>query len=290
LRAAPSARRLDRPLFIIGSVRSGTTVLARWLGEHPQIYWARGRRDIELACEWRRHASIDIGMPLAKGTHCPPLTAADATPERRARVNEVFAALLDFSDKTPGARFLGKMPHFCNKLDFVRALFPDAGLIVTARDLRSTVLSTQVLWMRTHHREGTRHYLPPDEDSCWSCSPPLDAAGLDPARLFPGGDVAVIAEYWLRSYEAIERSAPLFATCVLIRHRDFAADPWQAIDRICTANGLEHARWEPAVPIDPDRNQRWPKLLTRRERDRVEEFIDRHRERIARLEWADTLL
>lgn len=286
---SPDRRPIQRPIFIVGTVRSGTTLLARCLDTHPEIVWAQSEEGgLELAAEWYALAGVEIGVPRVPTERCPAVAETVATDRVRRRVQEDFAERLARQGDPATDRFLNKLPHFWNKLPFLRAIFPDACLIVTSRDLRSTVLSTQVLWLRDHRSRNVQYYLPEGREWCWTClrNGPGD---LERSRLFPGGDPAVIAEYWLRVYETIVAEAAGFEMVVFVRHRDLVRDPLATLARICSELGLAAHDWQ--IPLlDPHRNDRWRTLLTTRERNRLETFVAANRQRILGLPQVDTTL
>ncbi len=272
-----SAPPLQRPLFLVGTVRSGTTYFARCVEDHPQVINA----GFELSKEWHELAGIEIATPGLSCAHCPP-AGPEAVAGREDQVRDGFAQLHAAKGGWSGTRFFNKSPHLWNKLPLVRALFPDAVLLVTSRDLRSTVASAKRLWEKMEKDWGMKHYLPEDPDACWS------ADGPDPARLFPGGDAAVIAEYWLRVYETIEREAGAFDSVIAVRHQAFVTDPLGLLREVEETAGLREADYPGLAEVMKDRNQRWRSILDEREQESLEAFVDAHRERIGRLRLAET--
>jgi hypothetical protein len=276
-----SAPPLRRPIFLVGTVRSGTTYFARCLADHPQVIHA----GFELSREWHELAGVEIAAPGLPCAHCPP-AGADAVAGRTEEVRAGFARLHRSKGGSSGTRLFNKSPHLWNKLPLVRALFPDAVLLVASRDLRSTVASTKRLWEKMEKDWQVRHYLPEDSGACWSCVPPADAA--DPARLFPGGDAAVLADYWLRVYETIEREAGAFATVVPVRHEAFVQEPERVLRDVERGAGLRAAGYPRLAELQTDRNRRWPQILTPEEQRAVDRFLEDHGDRIARLRLAET--
>jgi hypothetical protein len=133
-----------------------------------------------------------------------------------------------------------------------------------------------------------KHYLPEDPGACWSCVPPAPAAGLDPARLFPGGDAAVLAGYWLRVYERIEREAGAFRAVLPVRHQGFVDDPMGTLREVERTAGLRRAEYPRLADLQGDRNRRWPQILTAGESRALDRFLEAHGERISRLRLAET--
>jgi len=167
-------------------------------------------------------------------------------------------------------------------------VFPDACLVVAARDIRSTVASLKRLWESNYRKLGVRFYLPEDSGYCWSVSPPASARDWPAERTFPGGKVSVLAEYWLRTYEIIDRTVAGFDAAVLVKHGEFIRDPEQSLRRMFRELGLgDDFETELPVQIDVTRNERWRDTLTSGESDELEAFIATHRQRIERLTYVD---
>jgi hypothetical protein len=276
-----SAPPLRRPLFLVGTVRSGTTYFARCVADHPQVINA----GFELSREWHELAGIELATPGLPCVHCPP-AGPEAVAGREEEVRDGFARVHLVKGGWSGTRLFNKSPHLWNKLPLVRTLFPDAILLVTSRDLRSTVASTKKLWEKIEKDWGLKHHLPEDSDACWSCVPDH----LDLARLFPGGDVAVLAEYWLRVYERIEAEADLFSSVLSVRHEAFVTDPLGVLREVERAAGLRAASYPQLADLQTDRNRRWPRILTPEEQESLDRFLEVHGERIARLRLAETEL
>ena len=182
--------QIHRPIITIGTIRSGSTVLAKCLGKHPSILYT----DSELTTEWCDLANIEIARSGQPWIHCPPYRGLDATATRCNRVRNGFADILAREGGGPNTRILNKNPHLWNKLPFLRKIFPDAKLIITSRDLRSTVASIKQLCLRKNRKSGIKHYFPTDRESCYLSIPPASPNEREASRIFPGGDVVVLAE------------------------------------------------------------------------------------------------
>ena len=181
---------------------------------------------------------------------------------------------------------MAKNPHLWNKLSFVRAVFPDARLIVTARDIRSTVASLKYMWSTAHARYGTRYYLPVDTHECWRITKG-DFDAVDKSRVFPDGGIEILADYWLRTYEEIGRVACEFEIAVRLLHQDLVADSRTVLGGLYDRLGLR--------PVDTiydlqRRNTMVDKRLTPSEHRLVDRFIQANLDRIEALSWADTSL
>ncbi|MEQ9667095.1 sulfotransferase [Coleofasciculus sp. G2-EDA-02] len=159
---------LKRPVFIVGTVRSGTSIFAKCLGEHPNLIYPRYRH-FELTPEWCDLAGIDMAAVITKRHKCPPLKSSDATDNICEQVRQGFAKILVEEGGNKNMRFVNKNPHLWNKLPFLQAIFPDANLVIISRDIYSTVASTKRLFIANNTRHGLNYYLPPEPQSCWRC-------------------------------------------------------------------------------------------------------------------------
>lgn len=120
---------LKRPLIILGSVRSGTTLLGSLLRQHPDVaYWEEPKHIWRHRHAYRKH---DV------------LTAADATPPVRNFVRNQFAQFLAQSGRK---RFVEKTPSNCVRVPFIREIFPDVQFIHLIRDGRAAVVSAMIQW------------------------------------------------------------------------------------------------------------------------------------------------
>ncbi len=277
---------LVRPIFVVGTVRSATTIVARILGNHPDVCHPK-HAHFELSPEWCDLAGISIAAPVTKKCHCPPLDASAATETVCESVRDGFADLCIVEGGRRNSRFLNKSPHLWNKLPFVKAIFADAHLVVACRDIVSTVASTKLLWEWAESTFGVKHYLPIDPKQCWQCVWRDSTVELEPQRMFPGGDVAVLAEYWLRVYRTIDCHANDFDVATSIKHSDFVGDP----QAVCNALGQAVDISESAYPtsgVRPSTSERWREKLTKKEQKSLADFISKHRSEITALQFADT--
>jgi hypothetical protein len=146
-----SAPRIDRPIFVVGHPRSGTTLLASMLGRHPDIastpetlYMTEG--------QFQLGPSLTVG---AKATAARiqrtrlrhlPFSEKDVADEL-AQIGKldapaVFATLLDmFRRRQNKPRVLEKSPVHVRHIDELLTWFPDARILWIVRDGRACVSS-----------------------------------------------------------------------------------------------------------------------------------------------------
>ncbi len=112
-----------RPIFIIGSPRSGTTLLGNVLATHPQLAYAEEPRLV-----WRQ----------GNDKRSDYLRAQDARPEVITGIHQAFDELVATQGKQ---RLLEKTPSNALRLDFMRAVYPDGIFIHVLRNAYDAVLS-----------------------------------------------------------------------------------------------------------------------------------------------------
>ena len=122
--------QLERPIVVIGSPRSGTSLLGNLLGEHPRLAHADEPR---LTWKYGNDAKSDM------------LRAADARPEVCRYIRRTFAKLVQDSGKE---RLLEKTPSNSLRMEFVQRVLPGCQFIHIIRDGVESVLSIREFWQR----------------------------------------------------------------------------------------------------------------------------------------------
>ena len=118
---------VEKPIFILGTGRSGTTILGIVLSMHREIGYLNEPKAI-----WHLiHPHEDIIGNYSQADAKYRLTAEDATDEMRQRAVQMFGAYLT---ATRSKRIVDKYPELIFRVDFVRALFPDARFIFLVRN------------------------------------------------------------------------------------------------------------------------------------------------------------
>ena len=163
-RAGGARDEIDRPIFVIGTGRSGTTLFLQLLGFHPDLAWFSTYGNYFYRWSWpallsrvRDLPGIDRVLPL-EGRYTPKptesygildevtgnlftaarrLQASDATPEIAKRFRRRVLAYLRLQGKP---RFATKHTGFA-RTNFLRAIFPNARFIHVYRDGRAVANS-----------------------------------------------------------------------------------------------------------------------------------------------------
>jgi hypothetical protein len=152
----------NRPIFLVGCPRSGTTLLSVLLHAHPRIAMPPETRFL-LPAYHRRRSYGDLRLADNRRTLAMDLTAKrgkfpDLNLDRQEVVDEIVAApptlgsaagtiWRAFARSRGKARWGEKRPAYWHDLAVILRLFPDAQVIHLVRDGRACVASLQkVRW------------------------------------------------------------------------------------------------------------------------------------------------
>jgi tetratricopeptide (TPR) repeat protein len=132
-RVAGLGRDSERPVFIVGMPRSGTTLAEQVLASHPAVHGAGERRFLDLGF---------AVLPQAVGRAGPP-PACLGHVDRAAvqRIADWHLEQLHALDGGRAARVTDKMPDNYQLLGWIVTLFPRARIIHCRRDVRDVALS-----------------------------------------------------------------------------------------------------------------------------------------------------
>ena len=136
----------ERPVFIVGLPRSGTSLTEQVLASHPRVFGAGETRLVRATWD---------ALPEATGRSETPAGLSE-TPRRQAvqRLAGRHLHALEALDGSAG-RVVDKMPENTLYLGLIAMLFPRAKLIHCRRDVRDVALScwmtelAQVRWAAT---------------------------------------------------------------------------------------------------------------------------------------------
>jgi len=262
---------IDRPLFIIGSGRSGTTVLYNLLAGHPQLCWfsnlsdryprvpllpvAHRLLDVPLLGERIRQNIIasNRGFPNIRPVeaeriyhrHCGFIENRESTlADRDAAVEARFRAQIEkHLCGTGRPRFMTKQTANNQRIAVMMAMFPDARVVHIIRDGRAVASSLyHVRWWR----DIPIWWYGGKKAADW------EAEGREP--------IGLCAQQWLRDTAACQSQAAVLGERYLeIRYEDLVADVHGTVRRILQHSDLPiDQRYLDALPAQLDeRNDGW---------------------------------
>jgi tetratricopeptide (TPR) repeat protein len=120
----------DRPVFIVGMPRSGTTLTEQIISSHPQAAGAGEMLEIP-----RARKRLDPDDPKNSIARIAALTPEEV----RAMAEEYLEALQTVS--ATAMRVTDKMPHNYENLGLIALMFPNAKIVHSTRDPRDTCVS-----------------------------------------------------------------------------------------------------------------------------------------------------
>lgn len=136
--ALPGEPTVDRPLFITGLGRSGTTILGILLSLHKQVGYLNEPKALWHVIDPRQ----DINGNYSNAGARFRMDATDASSEMRSRARRLFSRYLTLTGST---RVVDKYPELIFRVGYVRALFPDAKFVFITRSGADAVPSV-VKW------------------------------------------------------------------------------------------------------------------------------------------------
>ncbi len=269
-----SQSSLKKPIFLVGCMRSGTTMLSKFLGAHPEIIHC----PFELKDIWSKDGNVPMSSPKTRDTTCPCLDEKDIKPGQLEQLtnalNQRMKLVSHRKKKSNDGTLLNKNPHFCNKMPFVNGLFPDARFIWIYRDLPSVVASMKKLF------NDNSHYWPKkvqNKTRCWIYHPDTNPPeGIDRSRFFPGGNVKYLAEYWYENNLAVSEFLAGIPQkrYLIIREEDLIADPRKIVKQCFQFLGVKEYIPESLINrVDSNRNSLWHERLTENELESLLDFV-----------------
>jgi Sulfotransferase family len=265
------AVQVRSPIFVIGCGRSGTTLLFDLLKRHPALAPTTGQPDGEDHVGWIEHGGAliaGLANPSAGDVghvgyeFCLHMNEDDVTDQIRASMHRYYGA--EVLEGRESIRVVNKCPHLANKLRYVRSIFPDARFLHIVREPVAMVAS----WVKVMQAvPGLALYWPDSAYPClWVFRTHGTSVGSAPFqredRLFPGGGLLRLADYWAEVNGNIPRQLEDTRDQLLsLRYEDLVAQPQRMLRNITEFCGLEPFADVP-VPIQPERNKAYRSLLT----------------------------
>jgi len=130
----PQLKRVEKPVFILGTGRSGTTILGVVLSMHRDVGFLNEPKALWHAI----YSDEDVIGSYSRGTAHYSLNAADASDEVKRYAHRLFGAYLA---SVFARRLVNKYPELIFRVPFVREIFPDALFIFLVRNGWNTCAS-----------------------------------------------------------------------------------------------------------------------------------------------------
>lgn len=138
----PYRELIDRPLFIVSTPRSGSTLLFDTLAQAPRLF------TIGQESHWVIEDTADFD-PAKRGWSSNRLTAADAQAGAVEDLAGAFYRDLRDRDAAPATgpvRMLEKTPKNALRVPFFAAAYPDSSFVYLYRDVREVLASMIEAW------------------------------------------------------------------------------------------------------------------------------------------------
>lgn len=245
--------KLDRPVFVIGAPRSGTSMLYAILRTSSHLqHWPGEAHEV-----WEADHH-----PALRGWDSNALTAADADERTAERIRRSF-----FLVTGARRRLIDKTPRNALRIPFIEKVFPDARYVFLIRDGRDNVNSLINAWRTPRYRT----YELPE---------PHAIPGVDPKwwkfTLYPGwredrrGPLEVVcAKQWKLSYDfALDALAAVpEARWTAVRYEELVNEPESEVERLTVFLELPYeaevrakasaARTKPVNVVTPPERGKW---------------------------------
>jgi hypothetical protein len=124
----------EQPVFILGMMRSGSTLVEQILASHPDVVAAGERPDLNLAYQ-------TIRRPIPSTALYPESVTSFTAVQFRALGTEYLRRLKSRTQTAAATRITDKMPANFSSIGLIHLALPNARIIHTVRDPVATCLS-----------------------------------------------------------------------------------------------------------------------------------------------------
>ena len=226
LGSIPGTPTVDKPIFITGLGRSGTTILGTLLSLHKQVGFLNEPKAIWKIIDPRN----DINGDYADSGGIYQLDAADVTNHARTMAYRLFARYLKIVGAT---RLVDKYPELIFRVGYLLELFPDAKIIFVIRNGVDAIHSID-LWSKRFGKTSAKgvedwwgrndikwHYL---RDQVISAEPEYNDIS---EIISPNLDhINRAALEWITTMHSGMKQASLFPEAIIkIKYEDLTAHP-----------------------------------------------------------------
>lgn len=266
---------IDRPIFLVGVPRSGTTMLQDILCAHPQVAYFTNAMHMYPTCvcaveDLRKRFRLDFegerflqdGIEVGTGTpneghaffarwlnrdpyalDSVEVRFEDLSDEQKAAMGRTIRKVL-WSFGGQDKRFFNKNPNALFYLPLMQAAYPDARIIHIVRDARQVANSMLKLYARTQAqlaripREDKRPFIPYPRYA--NLRHYVDTYGAD--------DLRTTAHIWRDAMAFVAECRDSLSHFYEVRYEDILADPRGEIERLLAFCELAPVT-EPDAPL-----------------------------------------
>ena len=228
--------RFDRPILIVSSPRSGSTLLFETLEKAPGLF----------SIGFESHVAIE-GIPelhpASRKWHSNRLTAEDARPPATDLLADTFHRQLrdrDGNRPTGPVRMIEKTPKNSLRIPFFAAMWPDSIFVYLYRDVRQTLASMMEAWASGQFR--TYPQLPGWTGYPWSLLlvPGWQELIGRPLREIVAHQWATTTDMMLDDLSALPRER-----LRVVDHASFLAEPGAVVEKLARSLDLD---WDRQLP------------------------------------------
>ncbi|HEV2865768.1 MAG TPA: sulfotransferase, partial [Allosphingosinicella sp.] len=230
--------RFDRPVFIVSTPRSGSTLLFETLERAPAVH------TLGAESHWLIE-DIPALAPAAHGWSSNRLTAADAAGEPVEALARSFYEQVRDREGRPASgriRLLEKTPKNSLRVPFFAAAFPDSLFVYLYRDVRQTLFSMMEAWASGAFQ--TYPELPGWRGRAWSL---LLVPGWERLNGLPLPEI--VAHQWATTTNVLLDDLEVLPKQRLSKldYADLIAAPQRAVETLCASLGLD---WDQRLGTD----------------------------------------
>lgn len=285
LRPDLSAYRVDRPIFVLGLPRSGTTMLQDTLCRHPQIAYINNtmNRFPDVLCavdRFRKRLGLDFeierylvdSVPVSPGGPSDALSfwsrwfdvdpysleyrdiqAQGLSADARAAMHETIRKVI-WCYGDPRMRFFNKVIQCTTYVDMLRDLFPDARFVHIIRDPRMTANSmVKLVKLEIQHQKDFRLYrLDPEQGEQFFIPYPRFPRLTEHIRTYGLTDLRTTAHIWQEVMDLVDDARERCPHFHEVRYEDLLEQPESELGRILDFCELP--------PVSRDNEYYWGKV------------------------------
>ena len=277
--------KFDRPIFIIGTSRSGTNILYKLFTTHKNTAYFENNssrfykkpymfRFIPMLMKYQK-LKYKIDRPkTSEGwvwdkfyTPLQHLNESHATNDVK---NYYFNAISNQLKAFNANRFVGSNPRNCMRIKWLNNMFPNAYYIIITRDTKSVINSMYQVITKKRKKWGKKFLEPPST---------LRGYGHIKKMLGENDSDFQTCLDWYKLYKnTLNNDLELVnERTIHVKYEDFVKDSQNTIKTLYDFTGLEwYDELNSQIPeqVDLTRNERW-KLLPDKEKEILLDFVEK---------------